>query len=381
MPLDNEHGRWVQRAEHVRVLLNQFLDNWPADGRILLRSTLQGAKAALSEHRQQAENEAPTTEVLRHAVAPFIESLQAFQRIAAVADSSELHDHVARVRDIANETLVRLSDESSRPMQTVDEVIDDFATEYRASLILALTANYALKQIVTTWYENQADDRDANHLDLRTMQCVAAPSSGTIPMSVLAASMTPEPVVITPQTVSAAVAALSGGTPPPIFRMAYTQWFATIIAAWEDTYRPRLAAAHGLGSDGNAWAKNDIQSDFFYELSQIRHDISHHAGICVESAGSTTVYWLDLESGARIAPTTPQMLDFLEHFPADELRRTPIRAPRTTERLPFQFDKAWTEEVAAYVAAIESVKKKRPTVIQNVIEAWMKATARGDAET
>lgn len=203
------------------------------------------------------------------------------------------------------------------------------------------------------------------------MQLVPSAGAHTIPMSILATSMSPDPVVITPTNVGESMREMAGGSPPPIFRMAYTQWFATIIAAWEDTYRPRLAAAYGQDAEGVAWTRNDIRSEFFYDLSQLRHDISHHAGVCVESAGNTTIDWLQLETGTPIAPTTPQMLKFLDHFPADELRRTPTRADRTTKPLPYQFDLAWMEKVTNYVTSIEAVKRKRPEVIRRVIDQWI----------
>lgn len=377
MPLDDQHGRWAQRAEHVRDLLNQLLAAWPADGRMLLNSVLQGAKTALSEFRQQAEADAANGD-LGQTVAPLAESLQNFNRVESVSDSDELRQHMTQVRDAAQAVFLKLSDVTSRGDQTVDQVIEDFAIEYRTSLILALTANYALTQTVTRWYESGPGPARDDHLDLRTMQFVPSAGAHTIPMSILATSMSPDPVVITPTNFGESMREMAGGSPPPIFRMAYTQWFATIIAAWEDTYRPRLAAAHGQDAEGVAWTRNDIRSEFFYDLSQLRHDISHHAGACVESAGNTTIDWLQLEAGKLIAPTTPQMLKFLDHFPGDELRRTPIRANRTTRPLPYQFDLAWTEKVADHVTSLEAVKRKRPSVIQRVIDNWMNGTTNPD---
>ncbi|MEU7633803.1 hypothetical protein AB0C34_28140 [Nocardia sp. NPDC049220] len=125
--------------------------------------------------------------------------------------------------------------------------------------------------------------------------------------------------MITPDNFGASMRTLvTGGTPPPIYRTAYTQWFTNVISAWEDTYRPRLAAGHGTDAAGKAWAKNDVRSEFFNEIRLIRHDISHKRGLCVESADNTLIDWV--EPGKIIAPTTQQMLGLLDLFPDNELR-------------------------------------------------------------
>lgn len=97
---------------------------------------------------------------------------------------------------------------------------------------------------------------------------------------------------MTPGNEAAAFAEMfSGGTPPPLYRMAYGQWFGTIAAMWEDVYRERLATAHGTDAEGHGWDRNDVKSEFFYELSQIRHDFAHKDGLCVESAGNSILKW------------------------------------------------------------------------------------------
>lgn len=63
------------------------------------------------------------------------------------------------VRDTARTTHLALTADEQLAVQTVDEVIDDFAQEYRISLILALTANYALSQNVTRWQDSKSTGR------------------------------------------------------------------------------------------------------------------------------------------------------------------------------------------------------------------------------
>ena len=334
---------------------------------------LSGMQSALKPYQLQAAGDSPTDDGFRVRVAPLVDALNDFVGIRTVHSGGDLREQFIGLRAATNAVQTALSADDARPQQTVDQVISNFATEYRMSLILALTANHALSQLLMRWQDSQRDSATptANHLDLRTMQPVPEESHATVPLSVLASAMTGEPTVITPATFASIMNSRDGGSPPPIFQMAYTQWFATIIAAWEDTYRPRLAAAHGTDEQGNSWTKNDIRSQFFYELNQIRHDVSHHAGICVESAGNNVIDWLPLEAGTTIAPTSAQMLQFLDHFPDEELRQTPTRITPTTERLPFQFDRSWVATVAAVVARVEIVKAKRPQVIRRVIDAWM----------
>ena len=94
--------------------------------------------------------------------------------------------------------------------------------------------------------------------------------------------------------------------------------------------------------------------------------------MCVESADNTLIGWG--KPGEPIAPTPQQMLGMLDLFPYDELRRTPTRAMRTTDRLPYQFDLEWIEKVKAHVEAIEPVRKIRPALLQQIINDWMNHT-------
>ncbi|MFZ2528143.1 MAG: hypothetical protein WAX14_10890 [Rhodococcus sp. (in: high G+C Gram-positive bacteria)] len=300
MPLDDQLCRWTQHAAHVRGSLDPILGAWPDDSQ-------RARRTALREF--QAITTAPGT-------------------------NAELRALLSVVRDAAQTAHLTLVTDDRLTVQTIDDVIADFAEEYRTSLVLALTANYGLSQNVTRWLEAKTSDRaTGDHLDLTTMTFVAEASNRTLPMSTLTAASTADPVVMTPMNLAASMQALTtGGTPPPIFRMSYQQWVTNIYAAWEDTYRPRLAAAHGVDEAGEPWTKNDIGSEFFNEIRQIRHDISHKKGVCVESAGTTLIGWG--KPGEPIAPTPQQMLGMLDLFPHDELRRTPTRATRTTDRLP-----------------------------------------------
>ncbi|SDE66957.1 hypothetical protein [Rhodococcus tukisamuensis] len=373
MHLDDQLGRWIQLTGHVRDTLDPILGMMSDGQRVLVDNVFRGVQWALGDYLHAGDADAPPEgSDLAAVVGPFAATLRGYQDMTtAPGTTAELRALLSGVRDAAQVAHLALTTDDRLATQTVDEVIADFADEYRISLILALTANHALSRNVVHWQESKAADRaTGDHLDVATMTFVADAGERTIPMSSLTAASTVEPLVATYGNFAASMQTLrTGGTPPPIYRMSYQQWVTNVHAAWEDTYRPRLAAAHGADDAGQPWTKNDIRSEFFNEVRQIRHDISHKQGVCVESAGNTLIGWV--EPGKAIAPTPQQMLGMLDLFPYDELRRTPTRAPRTTERLPYQFDLEWIEKVKAHVGAIEPVKKKRPAVLQQIVDDWM----------
>lgn len=376
MPLDDQLGRWTQRAAHVLSILDPLLHSWPDDNVRVGPSAFDGLQAMLGDVYHPGMSDLPADgSSLAQVVEPFIAAQREFQAITTCpGTNTEFRTLMSGARDAAQTAHLALTTDDRLTVQTVDEVIADFVEEYRTSLILALTANYALSQSVTSWQEAKASNRaTGDHLELTTMTFVAVAGNRTIPMSTLTAASTSDPVIMTPVNLAASMQTLmTGGTPPPIFRMSYQQWVTNIYAAWEDTYRPRLAAAHGIDNAGHPWTKNDIGSEFFNEIRKIRHDISHKQGVCVESADNTIIDWV--EPGKAIAPTPQQMLRMLDLFPYDELRRTPTRAARTADRLPYNFDLEWIEKVKAHVEAIEPAKKKRPAVLQQAIDDWMDRT-------
>ncbi|EON34375.1 hypothetical protein GTC6_02170 [Gordonia terrae C-6] len=370
MPLDDLVGRWTERLSHIDSILDPLITQWPGDDRVAVRSMLSGMQHALNGYLAAALAESTEGEV-GAIVAPAVSELRGFCTLKSLAGGREFLERITALRDTARAVSLALSTEEELRVQTVEEIIADFAEEYRMSLILALTANYALSQKVMAWQE--AKDKDpavGDNLDLTTMKFVGSTSNYTIPMSSLTSASTATPTVITPANIGAAMREMmTGGTPPPIYRMAYTQWFTTVHAAWEDTYRARLAAAHGLDDDGKPWGKNDVRSAFFNEVRLIRNDISHKNGICVDSADNAVITWV--RRGEAISPTPRDMLGMLDLFPAEELRRAPKRAERTTAQLPYQFDNEWLAQFNAHVTAVEPAKKKRAAAVQKVLDEWM----------
>lgn len=378
MPLDTQLGRWVRRTQHVSDTLEQFLFALPDREQILFEYTLGTIQGLFEEHMYAGDGDAPPVNVaFAAAVDPFVSSLREFVTLTIAPKTTvEFRKLLYDLRDTAQTAYLALTSDGGLDSQNVEEVIGDFHQEYRLSLILALTANNALSGTVVRWQDlKSSEPTTGDHLDLTSMAFVSNPNDRTIPMSTLSTASTPDPLVITPLNFAASMRTLkTGGTPPPIYGLAYSQWFASIHAAWEDTYRPRLAVAHGTDDTGTAWTKNDIRSDLFNEIRQIRHDISHKQGVCIESASNTLIDWV--EHGRIIAPTPQQMLGLLDLFPFDELRSTPTRLERSTGQLPYAFDLGWIEQLKAHIEAIEPVKKKRPAVLQKIIDDWINNTSK-----
>ncbi|KAF0965397.1 hypothetical protein MLGJGCBP_01444 [Rhodococcus sp. T7] len=332
--------------------------------------TLQGL---FGDQVEALEGDAPEGE-LAVAVAPFAAALRKFDVLGnpeLPKSNGELRDALGELCDAAGSVAATLDTDPALRVQSVDDVIAEFAESYRVALLLTLTACHVLSNRVVGWRTSKDDgNTPGDHLDVSTMKLVDSDTVGTVPMSMLSSLMSAPPSIMTPGNEAAVFAEMfSGGTPPPLYRMAYGQWFGSVAAMWEDVYRDRLAIAHGVDSDGQPWDKNDVKSEFFYELCQIRHDFAHKDGLCEESAGNAVLNWGI--AGKPLAPTPRQMLSLIDLFPTEELRRTPVRVPRTSERLPYNFPSEWVAKVKDRVIAIEKTKRLRPEVLRRVIDKWL----------
>ncbi|RRQ24908.1 hypothetical protein DK926_26050 [Rhodococcus sp. Eu-32] len=377
MALHDRRERWLANAHSVHSTTEQLLSGGglPADRNadVLIASMVGTLQGIFTDQFAALDGDAPEGE-LATAISPFAAELRKFDALdehSLPTTNGELRDILGALRDAAATVAATLESDSSLRVQSVDEVIAEFAEGYRVTLLLTLTACHALSTKVTGWQASKDENRSpGDHLDVSTMRLSKTKNTGTVPMSTLSSLMTAPPTIMTPGNEAAMFAEMfNGGTPPPLYRMAYGQWFGSVAAMWEDVYRERLAIAHGTDEEGRPWKKNDVKSEFFYELSQIRHDFAHKDGLCVESASNAILSW-GVE-GQPLSPTPRQMLSLIDAFPASELRKTPERVPRTTERLPFNFPSDWVAKVKAHVVAIERTKKLRPDVLRKVIDKWM----------
>ncbi|MFC1472877.1 hypothetical protein [Rhodococcus qingshengii] len=377
MALHDRRERWLANARSIHSTTDQLLTGGalPADRDkdILMESTVGSLQSMFMDQVEALDGDAPEGR-LASAVEPLATALRKFDALGGPKlpkSNGELQDVLSELRDVAGSVAATLDTDPGLRVQSVDEVIDEFAESYRVALLLTLTACHALATKVGAWSRSKDDGKVVgDHLDVSTIKLVDTNGVGTVPMPMLSNLMTAPPSIMTPSNQAAMFAEMfSGGTPPPLYRMAYGQWFGTVAAMWEDVYRERLATAYGVDSEGQPWSKNDVKSEFFYELCQIRHDFAHKDGLCDESAGNKVLNWGI--AGEPLAPTPRQMLSLIDSFPASELRKTPVRVPRTSERLPYNFPSEWVEKVKDRVVAIEKTKRLRPEVLKSVIDKWL----------
>lgn len=98
------------------------------------------------------------------------------------------------------------------------------------------------------------------------------------------------------------------------------QWIVFLFALWDETYRPRLAAAHGCD-------KNDIKAPILGDLRRLRNDVVHHAGIATtRNTGKCEVLQGWFQPGDLIVMTGHLYNEFIHAFPWTELAVSP-RAP------------------------------------------------------
>lgn len=376
MALHDRRERWLANARSVHSTTDQMLTGGlpvDRDARINMATIVGTLQGVFADQIEALDGDAPAGQIAL-AIAPLAAALHKFDSLGKPnlpKTNGELRDALDELRAAAGSVATTLDGDPSLRVQTVDEVIAEFAESYRVALLLTLTACHALSTKIVEWRESKDNGKAVgDHLNVPTMKLQSTNTDGAVPMSMLSSLMTAPPSIITPGNEAAAFAEMfSGGTPPPLYRMAYGQWFGTIAAMWEDVYRERLATAHGTDAEGHGWDRNDVKSEFFYELSQIRHDFAHKDGLCVESAGNSILKWG--VAGQPLAPTPRQMMSLLDLFPTEELSKTPVRTPRTSERLPFNFPSEWVAKVRKRVTEIEEVKRLRPDVLKRVIDRWL----------
>jgi hypothetical protein len=101
------------------------------------------------------------------------------------------------------------------------------------------------------------------------------------------------------------------------------QWAVTVYTEWENTFRPRLAAAHGCDP-------NEIQVYVFGDLRRIRHDLLHNQAVSTRAnSGSCDVLkWFPV--GVQVIVTSDLIADFMGRVPWDELAKGPTTATQPT---------------------------------------------------
>lgn len=103
----------------------------------------------------------------------------------------------------------------------------------------------------------------------------------------------------------------------PIEQRLGTQWLVSFYALWDEEYRPRLAAAHGVAPDL-------VRADLLGDLRLLRNDVVHHREVA--STGNTgrcklLGHWFRI--GDRMILKNAHVEEFVQRFPWEKLRVAP----------------------------------------------------------
>lgn len=329
MPLNNERDNWLQRATNaLKIAESLSAAGIPTDDPgPVLPSAVEGLREALRGELGQPDDPSPENPVLAEVIRPLIDARDDLLCTSSYPGGwPELLGKMKSLSNVARTVRQDLLSNEGLSTQSVDEIVDDLAREFRMSMFLCLTANHALSQQVNEWRERRSDGlQSGDYLDMLTFHFVGERSSTTVSMHDLADNSTGRPVVLHPGNLAAELNSLMKGEDPapPLYRMAYGQWFISIFAAWEEVYRPRLADAHNRVDPDARWRSNDIRSEFFGAIRLIRNDFVHSKGVCDESRKVAFLEWLS--EGQPIAPSPTQMMALLERFPDEDLRHAPVK--------------------------------------------------------
>lgn len=366
----------MQRATHALTIAENLAVGVPTDDPCPVPpSAIENLQGLLYDELGRPDDPSPEDPVLAQVVHPLIDARDDLLGTSSYPGGwREFAGKLKSLGEVARAVQGDLLSNTELSAQSVDDVVDDLAREFRLSMSLCLTANYALSQQVIGWRGRRSDgSRPAGYLDMLTFDLVREPSNTTVSMHDLADNSTGRPVVLTQDNWAAAHNAMMDGeeTPPAMYQMAYGQWFISIFAAWDEFYRPSLAAAHNRADPDARWRRNDIRSEFFNAIKLIRHDFVHNSGVCENSRNVEIVDWLT--AGELIAPSPIQMMNLLEQFSEDDLRRTPMRQPGPPpKQLRYGFDAEWVDQLEKYVTDRYQVKADRVAAVQKVLDGWMK---------
>jgi hypothetical protein len=102
----------------------------------------------------------------------------------------------------------------------------------------------------------------------------------------------------------------------PISTQLGQQWAVFVFTEWENSFRQRLASAHGCGP-------HSIQSDVFGDLRRMRHDILHQRAIASREWSGRCALLQWFQPGDEILIKAEHIAQFMGLVPWDELRKGP----------------------------------------------------------
>ena len=231
MALDDARGRWINRATELQRVVGVFVKQFPrGPGRIALPSTFDSLREILADHIAAAANDVPKAgTALSSAVVPLVEALLNFETAETPSDEGGFFAAIEPLEAAAKKAVLTLSDDAAFSEKTVDEVIEDFHTDYKISLLASLTANSQLAHLLRRWVGAKSANANAGaFLHIGTQEFVSEGSAESLSMSILNAQISSGPTIWTP------LGTVEDDAVPALFAMVYGQWLTYIFSTWED---------------------------------------------------------------------------------------------------------------------------------------------------
>ena len=98
------------------------------------------------------------------------------------------------------------------------------------------------------------------------------------------------------------------------------QWIAYVYAGWQESFRPRLAAAHGCD-------KGDLRYPVLGDLRHLRNDVVHHGGVATAHNTGRCVllgHWFAVGDVIRLRDE--HFVEFRDLLPWDRMGAGPRKA-------------------------------------------------------
>ncbi len=245
--------------------------------------------------------------------------------------------------------------------ETVSEAVDDLERDYLLSLAVTLTGQGTLAATLAEWEQGKKGD----YLDIASFRLVSGGGPGRLHMrDVHEATDAGITTLLIGQGLR------SHDKYPEVQYMLYSQWFTYIYALWEESYRRRLATAHGSDSDGVPWTRFDIRSPLFGDIRNIRNDVVHKHGVVDASAGNGLIKWFT--DGQKIEISLEQMTSLVSLFPRQELLAAPARAqPGNPQNLPWSVAPELVDEIRQIARSRAMTRRQSRDIGNEALRLWI----------
>jgi hypothetical protein len=245
--------------------------------------------------------------------------------------------------------------------ETVQEIVHELERDYLLSLAVTLTGQGTIARTLAEWEQGKKGD----YLDIASFRLVNEGGPGRIHMRDVHEATD---AGITTYLIGEGLR--SHDKYPEIQYMLYSQWFTYMYALWEESYRRRLAVAHGLDGDGTPWTRFDIRNPLFGDIRNIRNDVVHKHGTVDSSADNSLLTWF--AHGQKIEISLEQMMSLANLFPRQELLATPVRAqPGNPQNLPWPVAPELVDEVRRVAGARGMTRKQNRDIGNEALRLWI----------